>query len=137
MSHPSPQFSRFALCGERRRNAFLMPVAVVMLVVCLASCGGSSNGGSEQSMADYPASCNYANFTSANFSTLQIGMGLTQVAAIFGCQGVLRAGAGSSLTYEWTAIYAGATQNGSFSYTYTVDATFTDGRLSAFSKSGF
>jgi hypothetical protein len=137
MSHPSPQFSRFVLSSERKRNAFQLPIAVLMLAGCLASCGGSDGGGSEQSMADYPASCNYVNFTNANFSTLQIGMGSTQVAALFGCQGVLRAGAGNSLTYEWTAIYAGATQNGSFSYTYTVDATFADGRLSAFSKSGF
>jgi hypothetical protein len=88
-------------------------------------------------MAAYPASCSYTSFTSANFSALQIGMSPAQVAAIFACQGALRAGAGSSLTYEWMAVYAGATQNGSFSFTYTVDGTFTDGRLSAFSKSGF
>ena len=141
MHHSSSQLSRFALSSEskHKHNASLVSVALLGLAGCLASCGGGGGGSdtSGQSMAAYPANCSYTSFTSANFSALQIGMSPAQVAAIFACQGSLRAGAGSSLTYEWMAVYAGATQNGSFSFTYTVDGTFTDGRLSAFSKSGF
>ena len=115
-------------------------LALLTLSTSLSACGGGGGGGdatSTQSMASYPAGCISANFTNTNFSVLKIGMNPPQVAAIFNCQGVLTAGVGATLTYEWVAYFAQATVGGSSSATFIVDATFTDGSLTAFSKSGF